>query len=118
MTDLGMLPEGLRVLICALQEALIPGGVLPLLSLRGLPQPFWSFDDLSERQGRGMGITGLNISCTLLTGDCHPVTAPGLWSWFPLPTGHLQLQKALLQAALTAKAKVAPYNCLGRDFFS
>lgn len=77
MTDLGMLPEGLRVLICALQEAFAPGGVLPLLSLRGLPQPFWSFGDPCKRQGRGMGTIGLNISCTLPTGDCHPITAPG-----------------------------------------
>lgn len=36
MMDLGLLPKDLQVLICALQEAFIPGGVLPLLSLRGL----------------------------------------------------------------------------------
>lgn len=75
--DSGTLPEGLRVFICVLQVAFVPGGVLPLLSLRGLPQPFRSFGDPYERQGRHMGTIGLNISCTLPPGDCHPVTTPG-----------------------------------------
>lgn len=38
MIGLGMLPESLRVLICAQREVFVPG-VLPLLSLWGLPNP-------------------------------------------------------------------------------
>lgn len=75
MMDLEVLPEG--VLIHALQENFVPGGVLALLSLRGLGQPFWSAGGPCGRQGRGIGPVRFSVPCMLPTSDCHPITAPG-----------------------------------------